>query len=243
MKNLNTLLSVLAIGLLIFSSCERSTICIKGNNRSTTKTIDMDAFNGVELAGSFNAEITQGDNYSLKITGDENIIDRLENDINNGICKLELQRGCYKNFKLIVDVTVPNLEYITLSGSGNMMVNNFDNQTNLTSRIDGSGNITLNKFEGTENMIFEIAGSGNIKGNRTNKTNYLETSISGSGNFDGYSISANYVSANISGSGDIKTTALTELDAVIEGSGTIRYKGYPTVYQKITGSGRIVEAN
>lgn len=243
MKNLNTLLTVLAIGLLIFSSCERSTICIKGNDKSTSKTIEMDAFNGVELAGSFNVEITEGDNYSLKITGDENIIDKLENNITNGICKLELQKGCYKNFKLKVDVTVPKLEYITLSGSGNMVVNNFDNQTNLTSRIDGSGNITLNKFEETKNMIFEIDGSGNIKANKTILTNNLEASISGSGNFDGYSISANYVSANISGSGDIKTTAHTELDAVIDGSGTIRYKGYPTVYQKITGSGRIVEAN
>ena len=102
----NTLLPVLAIGLLIFSACEKSTICIKGNNKTATKTIEMNAFEGVELDGSFNVEIHQGTEYLVEATGDENIIDLLQTDIKNGICMLDLKRGCYKNYKLTVYVTL-----------------------------------------------------------------------------------------------------------------------------------------
>ena len=240
----NTLLPVLAIGLLIFSACEKSTICIKGNNKTATKTIEMNAFEGVELDGSFNVEIHQGTEYLVEATGDENIIDLLQTDIKNGICMLDLKRGCYKNYKLTVYVTLPSLENVVLAGSGNIIVNDFTNQTELKTALSGSGNITLYDFENASTMFFSIAGSGNIdcRCDIRNVKN-LEIEIEGSGNYNGYQIFANNAVAKIGGSGNIKLTTIDNLEAIIDGSGTIRYRGNPTVYQKITGSGSIIKAD
>ena len=240
----NTLLPVLAIGLLIFSACEKSTICIKGNNKTATKTIEMNAFEGVELDGSFNVEIHQGTEYLVEATGDENIIDLLQTDIKNGICMLDLKRGCYKNYKLTVYVTLPSLENVVLAGSGNIIVNDFKNQTELKTALSGSGNITLYDFENASTMFFSIAGSGNIDCRRDiRNVKNLEIEIEGSGNYNGYQIFANNAVAKIGGSGNIKLTTIDNLEAIIDGSGTIRYRGNPTVYQKITGSGSIIKAD
>ncbi len=244
MKFRNTILPVLAIGLLIFSACEKSSICIKGNNKTATKTIEMNAFEGVELDGSFNVEIHQGTEYLVEATGDENIIDLLQTDIKNGICMLNLKRGCYKNYKLTVYVTLPSLENVVLAGSGNIIVNDFTNQTELKTALSGSGNITLYDFENASTMFFSIAGSGNIDCRRDiRNVKNLEIEIEGSGNYNGYQIFANNAVAKIGGSGNIKLTTIDNLEAIIDGSGTIRYRGNPTVYQKITGSGSIIKAD
>jgi hypothetical protein len=67
-----------------------------------------------------------------------------------------------------------------------------------------------------------------------------ELSISGSGNLQANELKAQTVKCRVSGSGDVDCFASKEFDALISGSGDIRYAGSPaTVRKKVSGSGNI----
>jgi hypothetical protein len=48
---------------------------------------------------------------------------------------------------------------------------------------------------------------------------------------------------DISGSGNCEVTVNTRLDVDIDGSGSVFYKGTPSIKDHISGSGRVVDSN
>ena len=86
-------------------------------------------------------------------------------------------------------------------------------------------------------------GSGNVKISGFMETDYLELSLMGSCSFYGFSLSARSCQVDITGSGNCEITATNNLDVSIDGSGSVFYKGSPSIIDHISGSGRVVNSN
>ena len=174
-----------------------------------------------------------------------NIIDLVSTTVSNGIWEIKFQNDdCIEDFQLSFVITVPNINQLTLSGSGDIGVNDFSNQSGLNIDVSGSGNFTLNNFEGITDLDINLGGSGNVSGNRDISTlGSLNVTNIGSGKYSGFAISANDCTVNSSGSGNCEITAQNTLNVTISGSGDVSYKGMPTITQNITGSGNLIDAN
>ncbi|MBO6517697.1 MAG: DUF2807 domain-containing protein [Bacteroidia bacterium] len=244
MKTLSaTKLIVLASSLFLFS-CSDNGICIKGQGELETRTLSLSEFTGVGLSRSANVTIRQGNVQEVRVTGEPNILDRLETKVSGGIWDIDLERGCYRSYDLDVDIVVPNLDLISVSGSGDITIKDFENQRNLDLSISGSGDINLNRFEGLNTLDINVSGSGDIIGLDTIKNvNLVEMRFSGSGNYQGYPILTKACDVNISGSADCYISVEDELDVRISGSGNVFYKGNPQITQSITGSGKLRSRN
>lgn len=86
-------------------------------------------------------------------------------------------------------------------------------------------------------------GSGNLTINSPMVTDHLEVRLMGSGSFRGFLLSSQTCQADIVGSGNCEISVANHLDAVLEGSGSVFYKGNPRIQEDIQGSGRVVDAN
>ena len=64
--------------------------------------------------------------------------------------------------------------------------------------------------------------------------------ISGSGNYLAEKLISDFSDIKVTGSGNGTVTVNDELSVAISGSGTVSYSGYPDIYKRITGSGKIV---
>ncbi|MFT7591245.1 MAG: hypothetical protein ACI9UJ_001168 [bacterium] len=240
MKTKNIILTVFSLTGLTLTSCSRDGICTKGDGNKETVTVRLDDFNALDLGESGVVTITQGDVQNVTVTGDGNIIDLLETDVRNGVWTVELENGCYRDYDLKIDITIPDLHSIFLSGSGKIYVNAFDKQPNLDISISGSGKVELERFQDTRNLDVRISGSGDVIGyDNFDMLRNLDVRISGSGNYDAYAIETENADIKISGSGDCYTTVNNALDVNISGSGRVRYKGSPTVKKSISGSGSV----
>lgn len=117
---------------------------------------------------------------------------------------------------MTVDVTVPALTALTLSGSGQISVTGVQARQ-LTVLLPGSGLLT---------------GSGTVT--------RLDVSLSGSGLAQLTGLEARDVHAVVSGSGLIRVTATHILNAIVSGTGAINYSGNPAqVNRDVTGTGAI----
>jgi hypothetical protein len=230
------------IGLLV--SCDRDTIRISGEGPVVTKTITVPGFTGIDLAGAANIVITQGATQKVEVSAQQNIIDRLETKVLEGIWTVRLEDGKYTNYDLTIHITVPVISSLLVSGSGNIEVNDFSGQGDLVLTISGSGNIQMNAFGGCENLSAIITGSGNIMGQKDFPgLKNLDVVISGSGNYAAYPVVSDHCHISIPGSGVCFVTVNESLSISISGSGSVFYRGSPTVTQNITGSGTVMNTN
>ncbi len=260
MKKSINLVMVMALLSLFFVSCQKDFIAIKGEGKVVTQQIDVTEFDVAELTGAFDVEISYGDNYEMVAEGQQNIIDRLKLDNDGENLCIKLERGNYRDYILKIYLTVPDIEGVKLSGSGDIVMNKFTNLDNLTLTIRGSGNITSTDYITTQTTNFEISGSGDvdflsesekiyteISGSGDVKlvgtTNSNDITISGSGEFNCFDLATEQTTINCSGSGDCEVTASAILSISISGSGNIYYKGSPEIDTNISGSGNIISAN
>jgi hypothetical protein len=238
-----SIVAVLMISILIMG-CEKSIFCIQGEGTVTTEVLDIANFDGINLSFSSNVVIRQGATLEVRATGHPNIIDRISTTVSNNIWEIDFDNECYQNYELSIEIITPNINRLEVTGSGDLFVEDFTNQSDLSIRISGSGDMTLNDFEGITSLNIDMSGSGNLVANRDITTlNSLGLNLSGSGDYLGFAISSNDCTVDLSGSGDCETNAVNTLNATISGSGDVSYRGTPTITQNITGSGDLIDVN
>jgi len=188
-----------------------------GSGVSATQVRDVAAFKSVELAGGNNVVIHVGGAQSVVVKADDNFLNRVTTEVHSGRLVIANTPGSLSTRSpMSVDVVVPTLSVLTLSGSGNIVVEGLDTES-LTVALPGSGMLT---------------GSGAVK--------RLDVTVSGSGVVQFTRLVANDAKAVVSGSGSILITATKSLDASVPGSGAIIYNGSPqSVTKSVTGTGVI----
>ncbi|MFC2124689.1 head GIN domain-containing protein [Bacteroidota bacterium] len=244
MKTLYINIIAIAVAGILFLSCEESRICVRGEGTITTKTLSISDFTGVDLTEAANVVIAQGSSQEVSVTGHPNIIDRLSTNVSGNTWAIDLEKGCYDGYELTVNITVPDINDITLSGTGNITINDFTNQEDLFLSIPGAGDINLNSFTGSENLSINVSGVGTISANgEFPDLKRLNLKFSGSGNYHGYPIASDACEINIPGTGNCYVYVREILDIKIGGSGSIYYKGNPTITKDISGSGNVIDDN
>jgi hypothetical protein len=189
----------------------------EGSGVPATQARDVAAFNSVELAGSNNVVIRVGEKQSVVVRADDNLIDRVTTEVQSGKLVIANTPGSFTTKSpMSVEVDVPTLTALTLTGSGNIVVDGIAAET-LEVTLPGSGTLT---------------GSGSAT--------RLDVTVGGSGTVQFTRLVANDVRAVLSGSGSIFITATKTLDASVSGSGSILYAGNPQdVTKRVSGSGAI----
>ncbi len=104
--------------------------------------------------------------------------------------------------------------------------------------ISGSGNIKMDKLK-TSYLDVNISGSGNAAIENGEADEEI-LRISGSGDLNFPNLIARKVMTTTSGSGDIRIHVTEELRSTISGSGSVYYKGQPSILtSNISGSGKL----
>lgn len=223
MKNHIKLFMALFVLLLGFG-CHDKGPCINGSGNQNTMSFQVAPFTGINIVGAADVHVRYGTTQSVTVSGHQNILNELQNDVLGNTWQIELNNDhCYRDYNLTVDIEIPELEKLGIEGSGEIDVYAFPNMTQLDVTIDGSGEVSI--MDAIENV------------------SELDISITGSGEYNGYLLKTDTCTIHLNGSGDCKTYVNDLLDVTISGSGVVKYKGSPTIQSNISGSGEILDAN
>lgn len=216
-----------------------------GSNPLSAKNIkqerDLTGFNSLVLAISADLYLTQGNEFSFRIEGDEDYLQEVKTEINGNtlrITKDNMFSFRWNNVKVKIYVTMPEVEGLFVSGSGDIIAQSPIKSDSFTLKVSGSGditipNITLNQLKAV------VSGSGDLSMGGKSVASNADISISGSGNAKFKGIVFNNANVTISGSGDVFVEVSKELKARVVGSGDIIYSGNPRVDTRVSGSGSI----
>ncbi len=239
MLNFNTIkiIAQALIAAAVFQSCSK----IDGEGPVVTETRTTGNFSAISMDISGELYYTEGAVYKVEIKAQQNILNEIDVLVSGGTLKIKTKKNnvhLKPDEVIVVNVTAPAVNGLSVGGSGNIHAENAFQPASLSLNISGSGGIQLKNVV-TPSVDATISGSGNIfiaAGDIAAQT----LRISGSGSIDLLGVTGKTASADVSGSGNIKVFASQTLQAKISGSGNVYYKGTPAVTSQVSGSGSVV---
>jgi hypothetical protein len=197
------------------------------------------AFTEVSFSIPGEMYIKSGPEYRVELVGDKSVIDNVITEVTGK--KLIIKKDDWTfnfNEKVILYITMPQVDGLSVSGSGKAVIEEGLNSGSLKLSVSGSGRVVLSDLE-SENLSCDISGSGNIIIEGNGHVKNAEITISGSGNYTGQNLILSDVGVHVSGSGNCECNVTKSLIASVSGSGDIFYFGNPKIDARISGSGHI----
>ncbi len=190
---------------------------IHGSGRLVMQERNITECTAINLRNSGNIYLNQDSVQTIKIEADDNIIDKVVTQYQDGTLITGLQKGSYSDVTVKIYISLNTIENLSIDGAGNIVVQNPINCSQLGCIINGAGDIVL-----------------------LGDCNSFNCSINGAGNINAFAFEAKNCKAIIKGTGNCSIYVTESLEAVISGAGNIIYEGNPgIVNSSVTGIGNI----
>jgi hypothetical protein len=212
---------------------------VTGSQNVIQETRLVSGFDSIDMTGSGDLIITQGNEEGIKIEAEDNLMPYIRTEVRGHTLHIYMD----STNLLSIEVRQPMKFYVSmkdvasldLSGSGKIISTKIDAKK-LDVNISGSGEVRIDDLT-ADSMSLDMSGSGQCDINGVVPVQKM--SISGSGKCDLIRLEGKDVDIDISGSGAAFVNAANTLNVRISGSGDITYTGSPKLTQDITGSGRL----
>jgi putative autotransporter adhesin-like protein len=191
---------------------------VHGSGVAATQSRDLPPFASVDLAGTNNVVAHVGGTQSVVVHADDNLIELVTTDVRSGELVIADSGSFTARTPMRVDVSVPTLDAVALSGDGIMTVDA----------------VSARQF------TVQLPGSGVLRASGT--VHRLDATLGGSGDVQLEGLTARDATVAVTGSGRLQVHATATLDASVSGSGAIFYAGEPRhVTTSVTGTGAIIK--
>lgn len=234
-------LATLLILSALLSACQIPFINLqRGTGDIITETRDVAGFNKIRLDGAGRLLIKQGASESLVIEAEENVMDELTSEVIGDTLVLGYKdrpwwRSILPTRPIVYDLTVIDLNELTLNGAGDLEIQNLETTT-FEITMNGAGQVDVEELM-ADTFIVHIAGTGTVAAD--GEANSQSISIDGAGNYQAGDLLTSSTMITIDGLGNATIWATERLDITINGGGSVNYYGLPSVSQDINGLGDI----
>jgi len=235
---------LLAISFLAMVSCtSRSSRDQIASGESVTDERNLNGISQVKISGIMNLYLSQGDNESLRIEGDEKAISLLEITENGDLLEIGYEdddnvKNIFEDFSTDIYLTISDLRKLSFDGVVNIESENTFQVEALIITGDGIGKIDLEieakMIDATFNMMGNIVLRGNVE--------TIKLSNEGMGKIDASKLIAQKMTLSSSGIGKVDVHCEDELSITVNGIGSVNYSGNPKVIKKdVNGIGKVSE--
>jgi hypothetical protein len=226
---------------------------VYGFSQTTKKTLELGDFRSIYNNSNYTILLKQTNKQEVSVEALTEIYDLTKISVENGVLMVNMERKpdspnksvwakiddikVNPTMKLII--SIKNLDEIQVNGGGKVVSENSLASSNLSLSLAGSGSMELD-IKG-DVVKAEVSGSGkmNLRGYATS----LEASISGSGSITAFDCPVETAKMKSSGSGNAELNVTQNLEAFVQGSGSVKHKGNTkNVIKKIYGSGSVDRA-
>lgn len=187
-----------------------------GSGTSAHETRTVTDFDAIAVSGSLDVTVQVGQPASLVVRGDDNLLSHVRSEVRGSTLHVSSEGSYSTTLGLSATVSLPSLVSLNNQGSADIVVTGVQGQR----------------------LAIESLGSGELS--LAGRVDALELDVQGSGDVDAKALTATQARVTVHGSADVDVLVEESLDAQLNGSGDITYRGNPAkVERRINGSGDI----
>ena len=231
----------LAIPLfLLFISCAERNFSSSGNDVKEKKALS--GVTRLKIDGVFNLTISQSDDESIEVEGDEAMIKKLLIDQDGELLSLKMEEdladGFFDDKNLRINISIKDLKELNYEGVGNVKTNGLFKVDDLKLLGNGVGNLELELDAQEIDADFDMVGNIKLQG-KANRAIFINNGI---GNLDASQLIVQDMDVNSSGIGKVEVNCVGDLSLVVDGIGKVSYTGNPKIIKKeVSGIGKVEE--
>ncbi len=231
----NSIRTLIVCVLIIFvlSACN----IVRGSGNVTTEIRMVSSFDQVSLNGQGDLIITQGEQESLQIEAEDNLIPVIETEVRGNTLHIGTKNNTSINPTKPVKffLTMKDISGLEISGSGDITSDSVT-ADDLLLDVNGLGNVMIDALS-AESLEVDISGVGDVRVAGQVVRQVIQ--ISGVGEYAGADLESETGMVKVSGSRNATVWVNQTLGVEIDGSGRVNYYGSPTVNQDISGAGEV----
>ena len=196
--------------------------------------------------------LTQGDQTSLTIEADEELLPELEAEVRNNTLHLGIEDDWISRigkavsaiftsakYDVVYTLTCQDLEKISISGKCNLECAALTADS-LSLLVSGLGFMQFSHLD-CNSLETKISGRGELTA--AGRADHRNIRISGSGEINTPNLACQSMEIAISGQGNATVRANESLNIAISGLGQVNYYGHPKLRQVISGLGKSKRLN
>jgi len=242
-RTISTLLLVFALGLTgctTLSPAESQPI--EGSGTLAEETRPIGDVTAVELAMPGTLHIELGAASSLRISAEDNLLERIQTEapLGGGELVIQTSPGVSLLPREPIDyyLTVTGVDTLIVSSSGDVEAPDLV-APHFSVTISSSGNVSVRSLQ-AETLDVELSSSGNliIAGGQVGRQ---EISLSSSGSYMAKDMASLEAQADLSSSGSATIRVQESLRVSLSSSGTLYYIGSPELQVDVSSSGKAVQ--
>ncbi len=215
---------------------------IKASGKVVTKDYQVSDFSGVDISTDFQAYITFSDQTSVTIEVDDNMVNFVEVNVNNGVLSVRENSRSWVKGKQTLNayISVPSLDYIKGSSDAIIVLKNPLNTDRL--KVDLSGDSTLEGEVNANSIDTYLKGDSYLT--ISGGADHLKGDVSGDSEIRNYDLVIKNIDLKLRGDSVAEVTVQESMKVDLNGDSEMRYKGNPEVMkQYVRGDSEIRKVN
>ncbi len=232
-------LLVTASLLTVVSGCRKIDQAIVGSGNLITQQMDFTDFTKLEIGHVFQARVSKGDSFSISITVDDNLLEYVVVLKSGNTLRIYLEGGyTYIGTTKIVEITMPKIDKLSLSGASLAEVSGFRSSNRLEFEASGVSSLAIDDLKAGDTS-FEISGGSHVSGGIEIANGKFNVSGASIVNLDGF---ASDISVEASGASQANLADLSVSNATVKMSeaSTVTVNASSTVNGKVNGASRLI---
>ena len=207
---------------VLLTGCHTSSASLSkvvGSGKIVTQMRNVEDFHKVKIGSALDAVIVHGDEPSVTVTADDNIVEKIETFIaRNGALVVRRVAGLNLQTKnpIKIQIVTPKCDSVVVSGASAVSFRKFE-QEELRTRVTGASEFTLDSQ--IDHFELQASGASKVFADR-------HESIT--------------VDVQLSGASKVAVAAADTIEGSVSGSSSVTYSGDPEhVAIKTSGSSRV----
>ncbi len=210
-----------AAAVIMISGCS----FMSGSGNIVSTEFMLDGFTSVESGSTCDLSITEGDEFSVKIMSDDNLLDDLDVRMLDQTLMIYLKPfSSYNNITFEAEVVMPALEELKISGASRFSITGFDTVGTFSIDVSGASDGEVN-LDSAENIRTVTSGASDLKMSAGEVSGTLDVSCSGASDIDLRSLPAGRADVDISGASSVWLNISDAVIGSVSGASSLYYGG------------------
>ncbi len=220
MKTSLALVLIFALSLLSFAGAVSA-----GPRETITKEFKLSGFDRLQIGSAFTINVTQAENFSVKVTGESEKVADVTADVRSG----ELIVAFRENNSRIrlgsntvrVEITMPSLRAVNFGGTSASVVNEGFETSNFVAYLSGTAKSEIHVK--AKEIFVDLTGTGTL--NLFGSAEKLKANVEGVSGLYALYFPVQDVTLDVTGTGTARVNAERTIQVKASGASTVRYKG------------------
>ncbi|MBI9107608.1 MAG: DUF2807 domain-containing protein [Spirochaetales bacterium] len=224
MRKISGLLLAAAVVFLI-SGCS----FYVGSGIAVETEFDLNGFTSVDARAASEVTVVKGDEYSVTVTSDDNIVDYLDISVSGDTLLISRKPGItFGNTIFKTEVVMPELSSLRISEASDLMASGFQPSDTLVIDVSGAGKGNISLIS-AGNITAIVREAGNLVVSSLTPAADLDITCTSAAAADFRNCVSDNVRVDVAGAGKAWVNLIGELSGSIVEASKLYYKGTPTV--------------